>query len=160
MSLYDLNSRLNDIYLKFFFKPRCEVVETAPLQAAVSGFSIDLMGYRNQPRSQVVDDRKEDFMKYVNSPTHANCEIMVFWPNDGTALYPNLVEMARFYLAMPISQTADEQSFSISKRTLTAERACLSPATLNMLMCLKSWMTTGILEEEEIFNIYKTTGRE
>ena len=67
--------------------------------------------------------------------------------------------MAKFFLAMPISQTADEQSFSISKRTLKSERASLDLSALDALF-LKNWISTGILKYDEIMNISKIVDRE
>jgi len=64
---------------------------------------------------------------------------LMYWRSQ-TERWPNLANMARDYLAIPVTSTPAERCFSQAKFLMPPERNALKPATIQRLVLLDSWM--------------------
>ena len=107
------------------------------------------------------EDWEDDFATYVNEeaaftdtrseldhyldekvlPKTKNEEfdILGWWKANGLK-FPTLQQIARDFLAIPISTVASESSFSTGGRFVTPNRSRLRPDTLEALMCSQDWL--------------------
>ena len=60
---------------------------------------------------------------------------LVWWKNN-TTRYPILSKLAKKYLAIPATSVPSERAFSIAGHISNVKRACLLPASVNMLVFL------------------------
>nr|GFC09233.1 zinc finger BED domain-containing protein RICESLEEPER 3 [Tanacetum cinerariifolium] len=85
-----------------------------------------------------------EFERYVNSDfvTHlhpkelATFDVLGFWKENET-MFPVLSRMAIDLISVQASSIAYESAFSTSGRVLSIRRTRLTPASLEMCMCLK-----------------------
>lgn len=79
---------------------------------------------------------------YLESPTmdlNTDLNILEFW-SSMSKCYPDLANMARDILAVPISTVASKSAFNTQEKILNPRRgSTLSPDLLEMLVCLHDW---------------------
>ena len=66
--------------------------------------------------------------------------------------------MARDILSVPVSTVSSESCFSLTGRIIEERRRCLSPETVEMLICLKDW-ELGEKRERHDVKSWKTHSR-
>lgn len=64
---------------------------------------------------------------------------LVYWRSQQER-FPNLANMARDFLAIPVTSTPAERCFSQAKFVLPPERNSLHPSTIQRLVILDSWL--------------------
>ncbi|PRQ17147.1 putative transcription factor/ chromatin remodeling BED-type(Zn) family [Rosa chinensis] len=89
-----------------------------------SATSNDLQMYYDLPTTEVDDDNQ--------------FSVLAWWKSN-ESLYPIVSLMARDLLTIPASTVASESCFSAGGRVVSEKRACLSPNTIEALICLKDW---------------------
>ncbi|PRQ44873.1 putative transcription factor/ chromatin remodeling BED-type(Zn) family [Rosa chinensis] len=89
-----------------------------------SATSNDLQMYYDLPTIEVDDDNQ--------------FSVLAWWKSN-EPLYPIVSRMARDLLTIPASTVASESCFSAGGRVVSEKRACLSPNTIEALICLKDW---------------------
>ena len=72
-------------------------------------------------------------------PDSSDFDILSWWKMN-KARYPLLSEIAKDFLAIPISTVASESAFSTGGRILSPHRSRLHPDTLEALMCTQNWL--------------------
>ncbi|RLM75277.1 hypothetical protein C2845_PM15G01610 [Panicum miliaceum] len=78
---------------------------------------------------------------YLESPVmvrSVDLDILKFWSGMSNC-YPNLANLARDILAIPVSTVATKSAFTIGKKILNYRRSGLSPYLLEMVICLHDW---------------------
>ena len=78
---------------------------------------------------------------YLESPAmdlNTDLDILEFW-SGMCKCYPDLANLARDILAVPISTVASKSAFSTQGKILNRHRGRLSPDLLEMLVCLHDW---------------------
>ncbi|KAF9272773.1 hypothetical protein BGZ68_002112 [Mortierella alpina] len=71
--------------------------------------------------------------------SHSEPPELVYWRGQAER-WPNLANMARDYLAIPVTSTPSEWCFSQAKFVLPPERNALLPITVQRLVTLDSWL--------------------
>jgi hypothetical protein len=77
-----------------------------------------------------------DFLATMGSDEFASFDILAWW-KARESQFPILSIMARDLLSVQASTVASESAFSLSGRVLTIRRTRLTPASLEMCICLK-----------------------
>jgi hypothetical protein len=78
---------------------------------------------------------------YLESPAmdlNTDLDILEFW-SGMSKCYPNLANLARDILVVPISTVASKSAFNTQEKILNPRRGRLSPDLLEMLVCLHDW---------------------
>lgn len=90
---------------------------------------------------------KSELDRYLEDPlaprTVANFDILYWWKMDGYK-YPNLQNIAKDVLAIPVITVASKSTFSTSGRVISAHRSRLHPNTIEALMCTRDWLWSEI----------------
>lgn len=86
-------------------------------------------------------------------PTTSNFDILSWWKNN-KGKYPILAEVARDFLAIPVSTVASESAFSTGGRHLSTHRNRLHQNTVEALMCTQNWYWTEINGKITYFIIF------
>ncbi|GKD32392.1 zinc finger BED domain-containing protein RICESLEEPER 2 [Tanacetum coccineum] len=77
-----------------------------------------------------------DFVTHLHPKEFATFDVLGFWKEKET-MYPVLSRMAMDIISVQASSVASESAFSTSGRVLSIRRTRLTPASLEMCMCLK-----------------------
>ncbi|GJZ96128.1 zinc finger BED domain-containing protein RICESLEEPER 2-like protein [Tanacetum coccineum] len=77
-----------------------------------------------------------DFVTMLQATEFENFEFLGFWKSKET-MFPVLSRMAMDILSVQATSVASESAFSTSGRVLSIRRTRLTPASLEMCMCLK-----------------------
>ncbi|GJR23511.1 oxysterol-binding protein-related protein 1D [Tanacetum coccineum] len=77
-----------------------------------------------------------DFVTHLHPKEFATFDVLGFWKEKET-MYPVLSRMAMDIISVQASSVASESAFSTSERVLSIRRTRLTPASLEMCMCLK-----------------------
>jgi hypothetical protein len=87
------------------------------------------------------DGELEEYVREGNSWVTCASEPpeLMYWRSQETR-WPNLSNMARDYLAIPVTSTPAERCFSQAKFVLPPERNNLLPTSIQRLVILNSWM--------------------
>nr|GEV32398.1 high mobility group B protein 7 [Tanacetum cinerariifolium] len=82
---------------------------------------------------------KIDFVSHLSTEELAGYDVLGFWKaNEST--FTVISQMARDILSVQATSIASESAFSTSGRVLSIRRTRLTPASLEMCMCLKDHM--------------------
>ena len=84
---------------------------------------------------------------YLSLPTLGGQIKPLEWWRMNEIQYPRMAQMARDYLTIAATSVPSEQCFSISKNLITSNRNQLLGKTVRACMCLKSWWTSSIINE-------------
>ncbi|KAK0592746.1 hypothetical protein LWI29_024628 [Acer saccharum] len=85
---------------------------------------------------------KSEYDAYLEEnvlPRAKDFDILVWWRANASE-YPILAQIARDFLAIPVSSIASESAFSTGGRIVSLHRSRLHPDTLEALMCAQSWL--------------------
>ena len=66
-------------------------------------------------------------------------DVLAFW-KAYQFRYPELAQMARDILSVPISTVASESAFSTGGRILDQYRSAMKPDVVEALVCCKDWL--------------------
>ncbi|GJW79374.1 zinc finger BED domain-containing protein RICESLEEPER 2 [Tanacetum coccineum] len=77
-----------------------------------------------------------DFVTHLHPKDFASFDVLGFWKEKET-MFPVLSRMAMDIISVQASSVASESAFSTSGRVLSIRRTRLTPASLEMCMCLK-----------------------
>ena len=80
-----------------------------------------------------------DWIRTLTREEFENFDILGWW-RQREAQFPVLASMARDLLSVQASTVASESAFSVSGRVLSIRRTRLSPASLEMAICLKDYL--------------------
>ncbi|CAO2041571.1 unnamed protein product [Urochloa humidicola] len=78
---------------------------------------------------------------YLESPVmdlSVDLDILMFW-SGMSKCYPDLANLARDILAIPLSTVATKSAFTVGEKFLNYRRRGLSPDLLEMVICLHDW---------------------
>nr|GEU50351.1 zinc finger BED domain-containing protein RICESLEEPER 2 [Tanacetum cinerariifolium] len=81
----------------------------------------------------------EDFVSHLDPQEFAGIDVLGFWKAK-ESMFPVLSRMAMDLISVLATSVASESSFSTSERVLFVRRTRLTPASLEMCMCLKDHM--------------------
>ncbi|GKB33825.1 zinc finger BED domain-containing protein RICESLEEPER 2-like protein [Tanacetum coccineum] len=82
---------------------------------------------------------ESDFVSHLSTEELTGYDVLGFWKaNEST--FPIISQMARYILSVQATSVASESAFSTSGRVLSIRRTRLTPAFLDMCMCLKDHM--------------------
>jgi len=98
------------------------------------------------PTTQSVSSNELE--RYLSLPQDENCDPLIWW-NSYQKTFPILSAMAKDYLAIQATSVSCEQAFSIAGLTISKVRNRLNPETARALLCLKSWISEKICEDNE-----------
>ncbi|CAN0925606.1 Putative AC transposase, partial [Linum grandiflorum] len=79
------------------------------------------------------------------SPRAVNVGVLDWW-RVNTGKYPLLHEVARDLLVVPVTYVALESAFSFGGRILDPHRSRLHFATIEELMCTRSWIKDDMMK--------------
>ncbi|GJY98110.1 zinc finger BED domain-containing protein RICESLEEPER 2 [Tanacetum coccineum] len=77
-----------------------------------------------------------DFVTHLHPKEFASFDVLGFW-KEKEIIFPVLSRMAMDIISVQASLGASESAFSTSERVLSIRRTRLTPASLEMCMCLK-----------------------
>ncbi|XP_075501882.1 uncharacterized protein LOC142539962 isoform X2 [Primulina tabacum] len=95
--------------------------------------------------------QKSQLDLYLDEPKidrSSNCDVLAFW-KAYQFRYPELAQMARDILSVPISTVASESSFSTGGRILDQYRSAMKPDVVEALVCCRDWLV-GQKETTEV----------
>ena len=90
-------------------------------------------------RTRSVKSELDSYLEEDCMPHSSDFDILSWWKTN-KARYPLLSEIAKDFLAIPISTVASESAFSTGGRILSPHRSRLHPDTLEALMCTQNWL--------------------
>ncbi|CAN6439920.1 unnamed protein product [Victoria cruziana] len=82
---------------------------------------------------------EDGLVKFDSFHNNDMFDILLWW-KDKTTKYKVLSQMARDLLSIPITFVALEKAFSTGGRVISDSRSSLQPATVEVLLCLNSWL--------------------
>ncbi|CAB4430555.1 unnamed protein product [Rhizophagus irregularis] len=83
--------------------------------------------------------QSDELDNYLSSPpANIETDTLLYWKLHEKE-FPNLAKMARDYLAVPGTSVPVECVFSGGTDLVSHRRCSLSPETIRVCMCLKSW---------------------
>ncbi|CAN1292402.1 Putative AC transposase [Linum perenne] len=94
---------------------------------------------RKKSKSSLVTTELDHYLAEDVIPITADFDILMWWKLNG-AKYPTLKDIARDLLAIPITSVASESTFSSGGRLLDPHRSRLHHATVEAMMCTRSWI--------------------
>nr|GEZ36735.1 TMV resistance protein N-like [Tanacetum cinerariifolium] len=114
-------------------------------------------------KARIDPTMSSEFERYVNSDfvTHlhpkefATFDVLGFWKEKET-IFPVLSRMAMDLISVQASSVASEFAFSTSGMVLSIRRTRLTPASLEMCMCLKDHLDAKEHELVKIMECHKT----
>lgn len=93
---------------------------------------------------------EDEFEKFVNSPPrHMMTKTPLEWwcREEQRMEYPRLHQMAVDVLSVPAMSDDPERVFSCTRRTISWDRARLSPGTVEGLQCLGDWVKNDLIRK-------------
>ena len=114
--------------------------ESSGIPPELDSYLADIFG----PKRARLDDELAEYLAEGTEPL--TCDVFAYWRKK-RLLWPELGNMARDYLAPTASSASSERVNSAAKNMVGLARHSLSPQTMQMNACLRSWEMSGILEE-------------
>ena len=110
----------------------------------------DFYRFVNQRKRARVTSVQTELDNYLNEgilpyEEAVEFDILGWWRQNGPK-YPVLQAIARDVLAIPITSVASECAFSSGGRLLDPHRSRLHHATVETLMCTRSWLQNDLLQ--------------
>ena len=88
----------------------------------------------------------DEFKVYLSLPLVNETIDPLEWWKINHSQFPNLSNMARDYLAIPVTSVPSEESFSLGKNLITDKRNRLARKMVRICMCLKSWWSGKLVD--------------
>ncbi|GJY90792.1 zinc finger BED domain-containing protein RICESLEEPER 2 [Tanacetum coccineum] len=89
-----------------------------------------------------------DFVTHLHPKEFASFDVLGFWKENET-MFPVLSRMTMDIISVQASSVASESAFSTSGRVLSIRRTRLTPASLEMCMCLKDHLDAKEREQDK-----------
>ncbi|GJZ97761.1 zinc finger BED domain-containing protein RICESLEEPER 2 [Tanacetum coccineum] len=89
-----------------------------------------------------------DFVTHLHPKEFASFDVIGFW-KEKEIMFPVLSHMAIDIISVQASSVASESAFSTSGRVLSIRRTRLTPASLEMCMCLKDHLDAQELKQDK-----------
>jgi len=104
------------------------------------GGNEDLYSYNRFLSSTGLSSGQSDLSKYLDEAleSHTNDFDILKWWKENSSRLPLLARMAKDLLAIPISIVPFESTFSLGGRVIDEYRSCLTPKTVEALVCNSS----------------------
>ncbi|KAL7170787.1 hypothetical protein ACSBR2_035626 [Camellia fascicularis] len=93
--------------------------------------------------SMLVRSELDFYLEENVLPRTPDFDVLRWWKTNGVK-FPTVQKIVWDILAIPVSTVTSKSSFSTSGRVITPHRSRLQPYTLEALMCLQSWLWSGI----------------
>ncbi|CAN1732013.1 Putative AC transposase [Linum perenne] len=94
---------------------------------------------RKKARTTAVVTELDNYLNEDVLPRSSDFDILMWWKLSGLK-YPILQAVARDVLVIPVTSVASESAFSSGGRLLDPHRSKLHSATVEALMCTRSWL--------------------
>ncbi|CAN1340017.1 Putative AC transposase [Linum perenne] len=94
---------------------------------------------RKKARTTAIVTELDNYLNEDVLPRYSEFDILMWWKLRGLK-YPILQAIARAVLAIPVTFVASESAFSSGGRLLDPHRSKLHFATVEALMCTRSWL--------------------
>ncbi|CAN1801408.1 Zinc finger BED domain-containing protein RICESLEEPER 2 [Linum perenne] len=131
-----------DLVLAYQTKSSTQVGCTSSSAASASATDLEFelfMSQRKRSRATIVTTELDHYLAEQIIPRTADFDILLWWKLNG-AKYPTLQQIARGFLAIPITSVASESAFSSFGRLLDPHRSKLHHSTVEAMMCARSWV--------------------
>jgi hypothetical protein len=96
--------------------------------------------------SSIVRSEHSELDRYLALLNEEEIDPLLWWQAHASE-FPIICEMAQDFLTIQSTSVASEQAFSIAGNTITKTRNCLLPETARASLCLKSWISSGLIKE-------------
>ncbi|PMB71275.1 putative AC transposase [Beauveria bassiana] len=124
-----------------------------PLVAASPKERLDMSPYERLKQSMSVLDEpgdEDEFEKFINAPPRQvmSRTPLEWWCREEQRMeYPRLHQMAIDILSVPAMSDDPERVFSCARRTISWDRARLTPETVERTQCLGSWVKNDLIRK-------------
>lgn len=102
--------------------------------------------FKQVTKSMRIDDQEspqQEAERYFKvQETETDMFDLLNWWSERTKTFPRLSKMARDFLSIQATSVASERTFSIGRHTLPYNRGSLKKESIELLLCLKSWMSS------------------
>ncbi|CAL1406148.1 unnamed protein product [Linum trigynum] len=118
--------------------------------SAPSTTDLDFDRFVSQRKRARVTSVHTELDSYLNEeilPRSAEFDILMWWKHNGPK-YPTLQAIARDVLAVPVTSVASECAFSSGGRVLDPHRSRLHHATVETLVCTRSWLQAELAGDD------------
>ncbi|CAN1784049.1 Zinc finger BED domain-containing protein RICESLEEPER 1, partial [Linum perenne] len=135
-----------DLVLAYQTKSSSQVGSSSSSTASASATDLDFelfMSQRKRSRNTLVTTELDHYLAEQIIPRTSDFDILLWWKLNG-AKYPTLQQIARDFLAIPITSVASESAFSTCGRLLDPHRCKLHHSTVEAMMCARSWVKAEI----------------
>ncbi|CAN1149655.1 Putative AC transposase [Linum perenne] len=109
---------------------------------------------RKKARTTAIVTELDNYLNEDVLPRYSEFDILMWWKLRGLK-YPILQAIARAVLAIPVTFVASESAFSSGGRLLDPHRSKLHFATVEALMCTRSWLKDEY-ERGKVLSIQKS----
>ncbi|CAN1848697.1 Zinc finger BED domain-containing protein RICESLEEPER 2, partial [Linum perenne] len=140
-----------DLVLAYQTKSSSQVGSSSSSTASASATDLDFelfMSQRKRSRNTLVTTELDHYLAEQIIPRTSDFDILLWWKLNG-AKYPTLQQIARDFLAIPITSVASESAFSTCGRLLDPHRCKLHHSTVEAMMCARSWVKAEISKEPD-----------
>ncbi|CAN1247777.1 Putative AC transposase, partial [Linum perenne] len=103
---------------------------------------------RKRSRTTVVTTELDHYLVEDVTPRSQDFDILMWWKVNG-AKYPTLQQIARDFLAIPITSVASESAFSSCGRLLDPHRSKLHYSTVEAMMCTRNWVKDELIRDPD-----------
>ena len=107
----------------------------------LANYLSDIYNDEKRPR---LEDELEDYLSSARESSGNNFDMLNYWRQQQTC-YPCLCAMARDYLSISATSASSERVFSTGRDLLGICRHSLKPSTMEVCICLRSWMRAGVI---------------
>jgi len=91
-----------------------------------------------------VESAADELHRYKNEKKVADSVDPLQWWKLNVHRYPKLALLAKTFLCIPATSVPCERLFSSAGYIVNKTRSSLEPNTVNMLVCLRSWLSDDI----------------
>lgn len=118
-----------------------QIVEEAP-----SAYERWLVEMKQKQKNKLQDE----YTRFINaSQEDVGMPPLQWWQEPAQqSAYPRLAKMAVDLLSVPAMSAEAERVFSHGRRLIPYTRNALAAVTVNQVLCLKHWLSTGIISDE------------
>ena len=81
----------------------------------------------------------DEVHQYIDLVVDDNVDLVLWWRNIGSRLFPSLAKVARSVLGIPASSTSSERDFSSAGLIITPRRNSLDPEHVNELLVVRGF---------------------
>lgn len=141
------NDDIDEIKKDFENKYQNYMIKTIPSTAIpIEEESCSSRKYFRKKLKLTRNDNTIDILNlYLNSPEDDVDPLIWYKAREADPKYNTLTLMAKDYLSIQATSVPSEQAFSVAKNTINPVRNRLDPEKARELLCLKSWIDSGLI---------------